>query len=532
MNKCQKEVLQTQLDHEKEVIDELKKVYEQAQKDIEEKIQRLTADELTQSKIYQIEYQKALQGQIGAILENLNSKSYESIHDYLKDSYENAFIGNMYDLQGQGIPLIIPINQEQVVKAIQLDSKLSGTLYEAMGVNVKNLKKRVASEVSRGISNSFSYRDMARNLNNAMGIGLNKSIRIARTEAHRVSQQSTMDAMRKAKDKGADVVKQWDATLDAKTRPSHQMVDGEIRELDKPFSNGLMFPGDPHGSAGEVVNCRCVALQRAKWALDEDELDTLKERAEYFGLDKSENFDDFKKKYLEVIEKAYNESVQKVLNVPIKSSESHYDALLTKLNAMGVEYIPVQNHLSKLTNDEIISILSGGDKTTGSCASLGLAYIGQKQGWNVLDFRGGSSTNFFANSLNLFNLSKTDGLKTLTAEGKSSLTVGNRLLKQCEAGKEYYLAVGKHVSIVRKLDDGTLQYLELQSAFKSGWANFDGNPKYTLKNRFGCTSSPSYGDFMIDIDESDFSTDDFKSLLGYLNTAEDAQRRGTHGTIK
>ena len=273
MNKRQKEVLQTQLDHEKEVIDELKKVYEQAQKDIEEKIQRLMADELTQSKIYQIEYQKALRGQIGAILENLNSKSYESIHDYLKDSYEDAFIGNMYDLQGQGIPLIIPINQEQVVKAIQLDSKLSGTLYEAMGVNVKDLKKRIASEVSRGISNGFSYRDMARNLNNAMGIGLNKSIRIARTEAHRVSQQSTMDAMRQAKDKGADVVKQWDATLDAKTRPSHQKVDGEIKELDEPFGNGLMFPGDPHGSAGEVINCRCVALQRARWALDDDELE-------------------------------------------------------------------------------------------------------------------------------------------------------------------------------------------------------------------------------------------------------------------
>ena len=54
MNKRQKEVFQAQLNHEKEVIDELRKVYSQAQKDIEEKIQRLMADELTQSKIYQI----------------------------------------------------------------------------------------------------------------------------------------------------------------------------------------------------------------------------------------------------------------------------------------------------------------------------------------------------------------------------------------------------------------------------------------------------------------------------------------------
>jgi SPP1 gp7 family putative phage head morphogenesis protein len=333
MNKRQKEVLQTQLDHEKEVIDELKKVYEQAQKDIEEKIKRLMADELTQSKIYQIEYQKALRGQIGAILENLNSKSYESIHDYLKDSYEDAFIGNMYDLQGQGIPLIIPINQEQVVKAIQLDSKLSGTLYEAMGVNVKDLKKRIASEVSRGISNGFSYRDMARNLNNAMGIGLNKSIRIARTEAHRVSQQSTMDAMRQAKDKGADVVKQWDATLDAKTRPSHQKVDGEIKELDEPFGNGLMFPGDPHGSAGEVINCRCVALQRARWALDDDELETLKERAEYFGLDKSENFKDFKQKYLEVADNdGYNDIEDIIIPRSVGASGKNYPVKLPNGN--------------------------------------------------------------------------------------------------------------------------------------------------------------------------------------------------------
>lgn len=61
-----------------------------------------------------------------------------------------------------------------------------------------------------------------------------------------------------------------------------------------------MFPGDPDGTAAEVVNCRCTLLQRARWALGEDELQTLKERAKYFGLDKSEGFEDFKKKYIDV----------------------------------------------------------------------------------------------------------------------------------------------------------------------------------------------------------------------------------------
>ena len=298
MKKYDKEIIQLQLEHEKEVIEELRKMYEEAERQIDEKIQMLMTDELTQSKIYQIEYQKALKGQIGTILDNMNSNNYDSIQDYLKNSYEDGYIGTMYSLQQQGIPLVMPIDQEQVVKAIQLDSKLSGTLYEAMGVNTNELKKSIRNEVSRGISNAYSYRDIARNINNSMGIGLNKSIRIARTEGHRVNQQSTYDAMDKAKKKGANIVKQWDATLDAKTRTSHQRVDGEIRELDETFSNGLRFPGDPQGSAGEVINCRCVLLQRARWALDEDELKTLQERAAYFGLDKTDSFNDYKNKYL------------------------------------------------------------------------------------------------------------------------------------------------------------------------------------------------------------------------------------------
>lgn len=79
------------------------------------------------------------------------------------------------------------------------------------------------------------------------------------------------------------------------------MLDGQIRELDEPFVNiygeEAMFPSD-FGIAREDVNCRCVMLHRARWALGEDELNTLKERAEFYGIDKSKSFEDFKIKYL------------------------------------------------------------------------------------------------------------------------------------------------------------------------------------------------------------------------------------------
>jgi len=35
------------------------------------------------------------------------------------------------------------------------------------------------------------------------------------------------------------------------------MAQGRIA-IDQPFTNGLMYPLDPSGSAAEVINCRCV----------------------------------------------------------------------------------------------------------------------------------------------------------------------------------------------------------------------------------------------------------------------------------
>ena len=208
----------------------------------------------------------------------------------------------MYDIAGQGIPLIVPIDQAAAIKAVLTDSKVSNGLYAALGVDVAKLKKVITQEISRGIASGLSYADIARNIGNAAKAPLSRAKVIARTEGHRIQQTSARDAQYAAKEKGADVLKQWDAALDGRTRDSHRRVDGEIKELDEKFSNGLRFPGDPQGSAAEVVNCRCTANTRARWGLDEDELETLKERAEYFGLDKTDSFEEYTNKYLKASE--------------------------------------------------------------------------------------------------------------------------------------------------------------------------------------------------------------------------------------
>lgn len=342
MNRRQKIVQEKFLNNEEAVIKRLNSVYEQSLKDITGKISDLdksigalqkaladvdddeigdlakaflgrranitpaeakeTLQSMIQSKVYQKRYQEALKGQIDVIMDKMQDKEYKIVSDYLKECYEDGFIGTMFDLQGQGIPLCFPLDQEAMVRAVQLDSKISHGLYTRLGEDVALLKKKITAQVSRGIATGMSYQQVARGLANYTNIGYNNAIRIARTEGHRVQVQGTMDACYKAKEKGADVVKQWDSTLDGRTRESHSQVDGEIRELDKRFSNGLMFPGDPSGRAEEVINCRCALLQRARWALGDDFTKMDNDSGELVSI-KADDYDEFKKRYWAEVEK-------------------------------------------------------------------------------------------------------------------------------------------------------------------------------------------------------------------------------------
>lgn len=363
MNKRQLEVEKAKLREEKKLLKELKKIYEDAAKEVEQKIRisngkidlLLSAyDELDekqksllQSQIYQKKFQENLKKQLDELIGNLNVDSYDSITRYLTDSYYTGYIGTMYDIQGQGIPLITPINEKQVTRAMTLNTKLSVPLYTRMGIDVGILKKQIAKHISRGIAASSSYAHIARNIDGASNTGFNKAMRIARTEGHRIQVLSANDAQHAAKAKGCEVVKQWDATLDGRTRPMHRLLDGKLAEIDEPFvvdDMEVMYPGG-FGIASQDVNCRCALLQRARWALDADELKTLKERAEYYGLDKSDDFEDFKKKYLKVNEakksKKYfhadSDPIREYIGAAEKSHPKKLEAIINDMHNSGVE---------------------------------------------------------------------------------------------------------------------------------------------------------------------------------------------------
>lgn len=343
MNKRQKEVQEYFLDREEQVIRGLKAVYRQAIRDCEQKIRQLSTRsdlENIQSIVYQTQYQQAIQSQLEGILDILQTNEFTTISDYLTTAYQDGFVGALYDLHGQGIPLIFPIDQDQVTKAVLTDSKLSVPMYTRLGEDVSTLKLAVRAQISRGIANGSTWNQMAQELagnmiNSPFQTAQYNAMRIARTEGHRIQQQSQYDAMEKAKQHGADVVKEWNATLDARTRPDHMSLDGQIREIGDPFTLGSLkaqYPGD-FGRPEQDIHCRCCALQRARWALDDKQLDQLKERAKYLELDKTKDFGEFQKRYLDsFLTNAAGQPIMKVDHVNLYEAPN---SITQKENAKG-----------------------------------------------------------------------------------------------------------------------------------------------------------------------------------------------------
>ena len=359
MNKKQKEIQQLFLKQEKEVLKKIEANYKDALDEINSRIELLMArkDADMAHVIYQVQYQRALADQVAAILEQFRSNEFETVSEYLANAYEDGFIGTMYDLQGQGIPLISPISQEQVVAAIQHETKLSESLYMALGKDTKDLSKKIAGEISRGISSGAMYSEIARNIASLSRIPKNNAMRIARTEAHRIQIKATADAQWKAKENGADVVKQWDAALDKKTRKSHMELDGQIRELDEEFDvNGhkAMFPGG-FGRPEEDINCRCALLQRARWNLGSDytkwsedaPIEIADDGTSQLAYIPAKNYKDFKAQYKKASERV-RRNVQKIKSTLEKGDKSSKIYVDNKI----VSYLEMPETLGSTTHKE------------------------------------------------------------------------------------------------------------------------------------------------------------------------------------
>ena len=124
--------------------------------------------------------------------------------------------------------------------------------------------KKINAETLQGILQGESMDKIAKQMMNVQEMNRTQAIRSARTIVTGAECKGRQDSYARAEADGIILERTWLATNDSRTRHSHAVLDGETKPIDTPFSNGLMYPGDPDGEPSEVYNCRCTLIAKVK----------------------------------------------------------------------------------------------------------------------------------------------------------------------------------------------------------------------------------------------------------------------------
>jgi len=134
--------------------------------------------------------------------------------------------------------------------------------YTALAKNdyAESAIKYIRKAIARGLAIGKSYKDMSKDLADALNIIGYKATRIARTEGQRAANAGRVKAYADAEEQGANGVYVWQASLDDRTRDTHRELDDVARRADEFFDVGgspAKYPCAESLPPEESINCRC-----------------------------------------------------------------------------------------------------------------------------------------------------------------------------------------------------------------------------------------------------------------------------------
>ena len=248
-------------------------------KERDEKMKALIGKEVNGKEWTEADYQQWRLNQIG------RGKRYEALRDRVAErvtkanetavAYTNDATPGIYSLNRNfGAYTIEKVAgdigfdfwDEQTVKRLITENPELMPFYPPeravkRGIDLAWGKKQITASVTSSILQGKSIKHMADDLQTRL-VTMNRdsAIRTARTAVTGAQNAGRMDSYFAAEKMGIKCRKEWMATLDGRTRHSHAMLDGEVVDNNKKFSNGCRFPGDPQGRPEEIYNCRCTLV--------------------------------------------------------------------------------------------------------------------------------------------------------------------------------------------------------------------------------------------------------------------------------
>lgn len=490
------------------------------------------------SSKFHISRLEALQIQTQNSLETMFAQQMGTMKKALSDVYASGYYHTAYTVQ-QGFGLgwdIAGLDQAQIEKVLSKPWAVDGHNFSTRIWNSKTkLIGEVHNELSKNLLTGADPQKAIDSLAKKMGTSKSNAGRLVMTEQAYFSSAAQKDCFNDLDVEEYEIV----ATLDSHTSDICRSLDGKVFKMSD-YKPGVTAP--PFH-----VYCRSTTAPHFKDNFDAGERAARGADGKTYYVPDDVTYSEWKKAFVDgdksgfaEVQKNHFSRTEKRGAIKPKEQSEAAKFIEQACTTENVEHRAVQALPKQLTSDEIIERLAGGDMTQGSCSSLAFAYIGNKNGLDVLDFRDGGSRRVFSMNKNIMKMLELPGVEGSITKVKKEVQGTIDVLKNLELNKEYYLATGKHAAIVRKLDTG-YQYLELQSKYQNGWMPFEryGSMATTLNKRFGCrkTVDKSFGYvwertvILMDVD-SFKDNEEFEQLLGYINTAVDKQRKGALGDVR
>lgn len=296
---------------EKDAEKEIRKLYKEMLKDLQSFVGNQYAmyaenDQLTyailQAKGEEARFLEEVEANINSVtpkirkeIKSVVEQTYTAAYEGMVDAVEKAHNLEELRINLEGIRGTTP---EVVEKAVE--NPISGlTLSDTLEKHRKDVIYEIKRQIGVGLIAGDRYSTMARRISDQLDMDYRKSVRIVRTETHRVREAGAQEGAEavqeklKAADSEYRLVKIWRTMKDERVRPqrkaykrkagvkarkqytaglrsslngpNHMKMEGQTVLVDELFDLGdgvkAMVPGSS-GVAGHDINCRCYTREK------------------------------------------------------------------------------------------------------------------------------------------------------------------------------------------------------------------------------------------------------------------------------
>ena len=266
------------------------KVYKQAAEELQEKLDDFLVrhrekgkemlDKLKNGEITQAAYHAWMRGQVFIgkqwknkvdsavkIMEKANEEAAKIIATERLYVFAENYNFSAYELEKKimGVISFNIYNESTVGRLLTKNPKLLPEWKIDEPKDYKWNRQKVENSITQGIIQGEGIDKITdRLVDNLVTQNENRMRTFARTSITGAQNAGRQKQMEDAEEDGIDLKKRWVATLDDRTRDTHQELDGQeipVKDSFEVAGMSIRYPGDPNAEPELVYNCRCSMIE-------------------------------------------------------------------------------------------------------------------------------------------------------------------------------------------------------------------------------------------------------------------------------